>query len=118
VVVFAQEAFDAFEDMKQQVQLDVIRKIFLVTIQTPETERRSAYNVRGAGRAEPGRTDEHGKRVSEKRAAGKLGRNTKCYCGSGKKYKQCHLPLDGGNPPANWEEMYLKAYGEAPVEAG
>jgi preprotein translocase subunit SecA len=34
--------------------------------------------------------DEHGKRVSEKREASKLGRNSKCYCGSGKKYKQCH----------------------------
>jgi hypothetical protein len=24
----------------------------------------------------------------------KIGRNDPCYCGSGKKYKQCHLPLD------------------------
>ena len=23
-----------------------------------------------------------------------LGRNDKCYCGSGKKYKKCHLNLD------------------------
>ena len=23
-----------------------------------------------------------------------LGRNDKCYCGSGKKYKKCHLDLD------------------------
>lgn len=26
----------------------------------------------------------------------KLGRNDPCYCGSGKKYKQCHLAGDGG----------------------
>jgi preprotein translocase subunit SecA len=116
VVVFATEAFDAFEDMKQQIQLDVIRKLFLIHLQAPEVERRSVYNVRGAGRAEPGMTDEHGKRVSEKRGAAKMGRNTKCYCGSGKKYKQCHLSIDNGNPPENWAEMYAKAYGEAPVE--
>jgi len=24
----------------------------------------------------------------------KLGRNDPCHCGSGKKYKKCHLPLD------------------------
>jgi uncharacterized protein YchJ len=24
----------------------------------------------------------------------KLGRNTPCWCGSGKKYKKCHLPLE------------------------
>jgi preprotein translocase subunit SecA len=115
VVVFAQEAFDAFEDMKQQIQLDVIRKLFLIHLHAPEVERKSVYNVRGAGRAEPGTVDEHGKRVSEKRGASKMGRNSKCYCGSGKKYKQCHLPIDNGNPPANWEELYFKAYGQVPV---
>jgi hypothetical protein len=25
---------------------------------------------------------------------GKLGRNDPCWCGSGKKYKKCHLPED------------------------
>jgi len=117
VVVFAQEAFAAFEDMKQQVQLDVIRKIFLVRFETPEIERKSAYNIRGAGRAEPGMTDEHGKRVSLRRAAPKLGRNTRCYCGSGKKYKQCHLPIDNGIPPGDWHEQYARAYGEEPPVA-
>src|SRR5690242_6823389 len=24
----------------------------------------------------------------------KVGRNDPCYCGSGKKYKQCHLPIE------------------------
>ena len=24
----------------------------------------------------------------------KLGRNAPCWCGSGKKYKKCHLPLE------------------------
>jgi preprotein translocase subunit SecA len=118
VVVFAQEAFDAFENMKEEVQLDVIRKIFMVRLQVQEPiERKSAYNIRGAGRAEPGMTDEMGKRVSERRLAAKLGRNTPCYCGSGKKYKKCHLPLDGGNPPEDWVAQYMKHYGEEPGEA-
>jgi hypothetical protein len=63
----------------------------------------------------PGTTDERGRRVAEQKTAPKLGRNTKCYCGSGKKYKQCHLPQDDGNPPANWPQLYEDAYGEAPV---
>ena len=118
VVVFAQEAFDAFENMKEQVQLDVIRKLFMVRLQVQEPiERKSAYNIRGAGRAEPGMTDEMGKRVSERRLAEKLGRNMPCYCGSGKKYKKCHLPLDRGNPPEDWVEQYVKHYGEEPGEA-
>ncbi len=118
VVIYAQEAFDAFENMKEQVQLDVIRKLFMVRLETPEQiERKSAYNIRGAGKAEAGLTDEHGKRVAEKRIAAKMGRNTPCYCGSGKKYKQCHLPIDNGNPPEDWVEQYVKHYGEQPSEA-
>jgi len=30
-----------------------------------------------------------------KKAMSKVGRNDPCPCGSGKKYKQCHLPLEG-----------------------
>jgi len=117
VVVYAQEAFDAFEDMKHTIQLDVIRKLFTLRLAEPRVERSSAYNVRGAGRMAPGLTDERGRRVAEQKIAPKLGRNTKCYCGSGKKYKQCHLPQDDGNPPDNWPQLYEEAYGEqAPVK--
>ena len=28
----------------------------------------------------------------------RIGRNDPCPCGSGKKYKKCHLPLGGYNP--------------------
>lgn len=118
VVIYAQEAFAAFEDMKEQVELDVIRKLFMVRLEMPEQiERKSAYNIRGAGKAEPGMVDEHGKRISEKRIAAKIGRNMRCYCGSGKKYKRCHLPVDGGNAPEDWAEQFFKHYGEMPSEA-
>ena len=35
----------------------------------------------------------------------KLGRNDICWCGSGKKYKSCHLNID-----SKLEEMKLKGY--------
>jgi hypothetical protein len=41
------------------------------------------------------------------------GRNEPCYCGSGKKYKQCHLPQD----EAKAAEARAKAAAEAPAEA-
>jgi preprotein translocase subunit SecA len=126
VVVYAQEAFAEFENFKQQIELDVVRKIFLVRVPEPQRhappappqQERSAYNVRGMSQpSEQPRTDETGKRVAETRTAAKIGRNTKCYCGSGKKYKQCHLNQDGGNPPDDWVERYQSAYGEAPRDA-
>jgi len=114
VVVFAQEAFDAFENMKESIQLDVIRKVFTVRLEEPKVERKSVYNVRGAGRMQPGMTDARGKRIAEKKVAPKIGRNMKCYCGSGKKYKQCHMRIEEQGPPPNWPEQYEQHYGEAP----
>jgi preprotein translocase subunit SecA len=34
------------------------------------------------------------------RAGPRVGRNDPCPCGSGKKYKKCHLPLEEGGAPA------------------
>jgi hypothetical protein len=42
----------------------------------------------GGGQAQPART------------AKTLGRNDPCWCGSGKKYKNCHLRADQGREPA------------------
>ena len=33
-------------------------------------------------------------RRPEPETLARLGRNDLCWCGSGKKYKQCHLPKD------------------------
>lgn len=34
------------------------------------------------------------RRAANRRARPKIGRNDPCWCGSGKKYKKCHMPLD------------------------
>lgn len=35
--------------------------------------------------------------------ANKLGRNDPCWCGSGVKYKKCHLDREQAEPPNIWE---------------
>jgi preprotein translocase subunit SecA len=115
VVVYAQEAFNAFENMKEGIQLDVMRKLFALRLEEPKVERSSAYNIRGAGRgAQPVLVDAAGKRIAERKTAPKIGRNMKCYCGSGKKYKRCHGQGED-NPPDNWPELYEQNYGEKPT---
>ena len=48
-----------------------------------------------AGLATPLRaTSFAGTRPSRPAGTRKLGRNVPCWCGSGKKYKKCHLPLE------------------------
>ena len=43
------------------------------------------------------------------------GRNDPCHCGSGKKYKQCHLDKDEATARASRAKAAVK---EAPAEAG
>ena len=37
-----------------------------------------------------------GATASQRRSRAKIGRNDACWCGSGKKYKKCHMEADGG----------------------
>ena len=123
VVVYAQEAFAEFENLKETIQLDVIRKIFLVRINVEEQkpQLRSASNIRAENKPPAGSAVAGGaaqgppvKVETARRAASKISRNAKCYCGSGKKYKQCHITIDNGNPPEDWEVQYEQHYGEKP----
>lgn len=51
--------------------------------------------------------------MSSSSVPGSLGRNDPCHCGSGKKYKQCHLAQD----EAAEREARAKAADEAPAPA-
>ena len=45
------------------------------------------------------------KRAKMKRlkSRGKIGRNAPCWCGSGKKYKKCHLGREDEKPIESWQ---------------
>ena len=47
-----------------------------------------------------GGTAVHGGGAPVTRAGPRVGRNDPCHCGSGKKYKKCHLPMEEGTPAA------------------
>ena len=90
---YAFEAFNLFEEMKQNIKLNVAKLLFRVQVQTeqplerrPQRPQNVSYltdqtqsNDRAAtGPTKPIQTEE------------KVGRNDPCPCGSGKKYKHCH----------------------------
>jgi len=62
---------------------------------TDEAPAKSETNESGANSAAGDAKEENGKRVEAARARlGAAGRNDPCPCGSGKKYKKCHLRDD------------------------
>ncbi len=104
---YKREAFEMFSSMLDRVKADVVRVVQTVQVRTQadveQVEEKAPTNVQyhhsdfeqaladaNAASAAQGK-DSEGKPFA--RAAPKLGRNDPCYCGSGKKYKNCHGSL-------------------------
>src|SRR6267143_4983109 len=92
------EAFKAFQELLNDIQFDIASTVFRVQLvkepptPTPPTALATARG-RQAGAATATATASSpngGEGSAAPVAAGKLGRNDPCWCGSGKKYKKCH----------------------------
>jgi preprotein translocase subunit SecA len=103
---YKKEAFDLFQDMVERVKSAVVERLFKVQIVRDApmdlpavTAWVDARESRGELPAQPGSAPMAAPaRPAPKPAATprtatgeKIGRNDPCYCGSGKKYKKCHL---------------------------
>jgi len=112
---YKKEAFDLFQDMVERVKAIVVERLFKVQVvrdapmDLPNiTAWADAQESRGALPGEP-RSGGWTPAASASAPASaprpapvprtptgeKIGRNDPCYCGSGKKYKKCHLLQQG-----------------------
>ncbi len=93
LVSYKREASEMYADLVEALSRDIAYTIFHVQLMTrpPAPPVRQVQTNRGDGGA-----------PQPARATGRqqLGRNDPCWCGSGKKYKQCHLRDDQGRAPA------------------
>ena len=105
---YKKEAFDLFQDMVERVKAAVVERLFKVQVvreapmelpavtawantresrgEMPGGERPAGAPPVGSVAPRPGPRTPTGQ---------KIGRNDPCYCGSGKKYKKCHLLQQG-----------------------
>jgi len=92
-VAYRKEAHEMYEALLTRIQETVARSVYLVpqalSTQSTERSRRRLQAMRPSmlgkeRRAQPVQD-------TSKRS---LGRNAPCWCGSGKKYKHCHLRQD------------------------
>ncbi|MDD6154873.1 MAG: preprotein translocase subunit SecA [Eubacteriales bacterium] len=117
VAAYAKEGFDMFDAMNDEIRLETVTYCYSVTV-TTDTERRSVVQVgeerkdeyedeefedaeqayQEEQQAEMPRAaqvpDRERKPETVRREHPKLGRNDPCWCGSGKKYKNCHMKQD------------------------
>jgi preprotein translocase subunit SecA len=124
LVQYKKEAFGLFETMMGEVREDFVQRLFRVQVQNnaarqviqeaPRQPRQmvaqhaeaGVLGVGGAATAAPAQAQASGAigtaerrasaPVQPARAVPRVGRNDPCPCGSGKKYKKCHMPADEG----------------------
>ena len=86
-VMYKMEGYDMFNAMTSAIQEDTLKMMYHVKVQE-KVEREEVAKVTGTNR------DDTGVRAPKKREKKKIYPNDPCWCGSGKKYKQCHMRSD------------------------
>jgi preprotein translocase subunit SecA len=96
IVEYKRDSFAMFNEMKDQITAQACNQIFRVRPQIAQQPiRRQPVREVSSTNAEPQKTQAIVKRATP-------GRNDPCWCGSGKKYKNCHMREDLAN--ANIEQ--------------
>jgi preprotein translocase subunit SecA len=119
LVAFQKDAFAMYEELRADVQSEVVRRVYHPPVIIKETMRpRNVQAVHPDAVAAsqspaetPGATAQTPAPVRVQKTPG---RNDPCHCGSGKKYKHCHMKSDmaGGNGNATQPNI---AAGREPV---
>ena len=102
LVSYQKEAFEMYQEMLASIQSQIVRNLFLIPQSAAASgalpiEQQAARQPRprqlqfraggGSAAASQASPEPH-------RASSKPGRNDPCWCGSGKKYKDCHWRAD------------------------
>ncbi len=102
LVEYKREAFDMWQALQDEINIRAGRDIFRVQVNAPQVSsvRRvqattTLAPVQNVQATRPGAVaDTKPEPVRKTGIKATIGRNDPCYCGSGKKYKNCHLKLD------------------------
>ena len=91
LIAYKKEAHEMYQEFVASIARDIVYAIYHVEFTRPAAPVRQIQTNRGDGGGQP----------QPARSSGKtIGRNDPCWCGSGKKYKQCHMRSDEGRAPA------------------
>ena len=113
---YKKEGFEMFQMMRDLREQNVIERLFqnlsqeraltdeekkaLLAEQRRKEQERAAQAMTRANKLGGGRRGPVAKPVTVRRDGNKVGRNDPCPCGSGKKYKKCHMGKDLEEAPS------------------
>jgi preprotein translocase subunit SecA len=100
------EGYELFQSLKGAINSSVARMIMRIVVKKPESIDASRRTDQAAGQTGgaprpltiratgPASAAAAAAATAARPSLPKIGRNDPCWCGSGKKYKQCHMRLD------------------------
>ncbi|MCC7353482.1 MAG: SEC-C domain-containing protein, partial [Anaerolineae bacterium] len=100
LVAYKREAHEMYQQLLVAIQSDIVHSIFHTAVQrqpvrpAPPVLRTNRDGQQATSR--PATARKAAVPAGESGAAMPLGRNDLCWCGSGKKYKHCHMQTDRG----------------------
>ena len=86
---YQKEGYEQFLDMSARIKEETVRNLFLVKIAKEEDLERLAPRHEQEIVLSHGSDGADSGKKTVRRQAEKIGRNSPCPCGSGKKYKKC-----------------------------
>lgn len=100
LVEYKTEAFNMFEKLVAAIDYEIVHRLFKVQVISAadatklQEQQKMVTNAAQIENIEGGVQEEKKEIKKVAQSAKKLGRNDPCWCGSGKKYKHCHLDKD------------------------
>ena len=95
LVEYKNEAYSMFERLVSAIDDEIVHRIYKIHVQHTsygETQKHIITKPAGGDKVPEVSTTQKSQPLSSQHK--KLGRNDPCWCGSGKKYKKCHLNSD------------------------
>ena len=91
LIAYKKEAHEMYQELLASISQDIVHTIYhaQLMVRPPVIPTQRLQTNRGDGGPTAARTQRQAAR-----------RNDPCWCGSGKKYKQCHMRADQGLEPA------------------
>ena len=108
LVAYRKEAHEMYQDLVSSISSDIVHSVYHAQLMVrPTMPVQRLQTNRGEG-SQP----------QPVRSARQLGRNDPCWCGSGKKYKYCHMRADQGGDGAGAPAKAQASVAAAPAGGG
>lgn len=107
LVAYKREAFNMYGELMNDIRGDVVKAVLTLQLQPRQVEGQTSEQTNGEAAPQQLATTPIARNIRTNRdtpaaqtvrkTGPDLGRNDPCWCGSGKKYKSCHMNSDRAN---------------------